>query len=416
MDLKSTPTLWTQQNPRPPRFPKLKTNITCDVAVIGAGITGALLAHELVRNGFKVVVVDKRAPGTGSTSASTALLLYETDASLAELSRRHGAAAARRVYALGRQAIREIGAIVRSLRIDCGFAAKKSLYLASNRKGLAEIREEFRRRRRARLPVTLLTRRDVRAQFGLDFPGALYSPGAAQVDAVRLAQQVFAHHCRRRRLRVFQGTRVTSVESGAAGVRLHTARGPAIAARWVVVATGYEVAPFLREGVVQLHSSYVIASRPQRGRPLWKDECLIWETARPYFYLRTTDDRRILMGGADEPFADPRRRDAKLAAKARALLLRFRRTFPHIAFEADLAWAGTFGESGDGLPYIGACAGAPRVFYALGYGGNGITFSQIAARIIGRLCRGRKHRDAFLFRFGREKKGKSGTAPILPKL
>ena len=54
--------------------------------MIGAGITGALVAHELVRSGLDAVVVDKRAPGVGSTSASTALLLYETDTALAELA------------------------------------------------------------------------------------------------------------------------------------------------------------------------------------------------------------------------------------------------------------------------------------------------------------------------------------------
>ena len=409
MNLKSGRTLWTQRNSRPPRYPKLRTDITCDVAVIGAGITGALVAHALVRSGLNAVVVDKRAPGVGSTSASTALLLYETDTSLAELAQRHGRAAALRVYALGRRAIRELGGIARSLPIDCGFRPRKTLYLASDRQGWAEIKEEYRLRRGAGMPVTLLTRDQLRAQFDLDFFGAIYSPGSAQVDAMRLAQQVLAHHVRRRKLRVFQETSVTEVKTGEAGVRLRTADCRTIEARHVVVATGYEAAPFLPAGLVQLHSSYVIASRRHPENLLWKDRCLIWETARPYFYLRTTDDGRVLMGGEDEPFADPMRRDAKLGAKVRALQRRFRRTFPHLRFETEFAWTGTFGESEDGLPYIGAQPSAPRIFYALGYGGNGITFSQIAARIVARLCCGRRHRDADLFRFDREKNGKSGT-------
>jgi glycine/D-amino acid oxidase-like deaminating enzyme len=145
----------------------------------------------------------------------------------------------------------------------------------------------------------------------------------------------------------------------------------------------------------------VIASRPLPAGTPWKEDCLIWETARPYVYLRTTEDHRILIGGEDEPFADPARRDAKLPVKTRKLLRRFRALFPAIPFELDFAWTGTFGESPDGLPYIGAKSGSPRVLYALGYGGNGITFSQIAATLLSRICQGKIARDARIFRFDR---------------
>ena len=75
----------------------------------------------------------------------------------------------------------------------------------------------------------------------------------------------------------------------------------------------------------------------------------MWETARPYFYLRTTADRRIVFGGLDDPFATPSRRDKKLPAKARALARLFARLFPSLAFEADYAWTGTFADTSDGL-------------------------------------------------------------------
>ncbi len=401
MKLKSGTTLWAKANAPPPRYPRLQHDVRCDVAVVGAGITGALVAHQLVRAGLSVAIIDKRPAGTGSTSASTALLLYETDTSLSNLTRFHGVKSARRAYALGQKAIREIGAIARSLPADCDFRTKKSLYVASDAAGWRELKREYQLRRRGGFPGALLKRRQLQAQFGLRYPGALYSPGCGQVDAMRLAQALLARHVRAGKLRVFQGTRISQIRSDAAGVQLRTANRHTIRARHVIVATGYEAAPGLEPGLVKLHSSYVIASQPLPSALLWKDRCLIWETARPYFYLRTTADNRILMGGEDEPFADPVRRDAKLAAKTRTLLRRFRRTFPQIPFEVNFAWTGTFGESQDGLPYIGAKTGAPRVLYALGYGGNGITFSQIAATILARICQGKRARDVELFRFDR---------------
>ncbi len=401
MKLTAGTTYWAAANRPPPHYPRLKRDVNCDVAVIGAGITGALVSHQLAEAGLKVVVLDKRPAGTGSTSASTALLLYETDAPLVELARAHGKRNALRAYALGRKAVHEIGRIAETFAPASGFRREKSLYIASDRSGVAQLRQEYRWRRAAGFPGTLLNRRQLAAQFGLHYPGAIYAPGAGQVDAMRLTQSLLAYHLRRRELRVFQGTRVVRVQASAGAVRLHTANHRSLRARHVIVATGYEAAPFLEPGLVKLHSSYVIASQPQTAKLLWKDNCLIWETARPYLYLRTTPDHRILMGGEDEPFADPARRDAKLPAKTQKLLRRFQRLFPAIPFDVDFAWTGTFGESPDGLPYIGAKAGSPRVLYALGYGGNGITFSQIAATLLTRICQGRKARDARLFRFDR---------------
>ena len=90
-----------------------------------------------------------------------------------------------------------------------------------------------------------------------------------------------------------------------------------------------------------------------------------------------------------------------IKAKTRALENRFARMFPNVRWERAYAWAGTFGESKDGLAYIGETPEYPNAYFALAYGGNGITFGAIAARIIRDLYLGRPNADAAVFRFGR---------------
>jgi glycine/D-amino acid oxidase-like deaminating enzyme len=137
--------------------------------------------------------------------------------------------------------------------------------------------------------------------------------------------------------------------------------------------------------------------------PGWPEgEPVIWDTADPYIYLRTTPDRRIIMGGYDEPFRDPGKRDQLLTTKAALLQRRFRQLFPRIPFELATAWAGTFGKTNDGLPFIGEYPGIPRTWFALGYGGNGITYSVIAAQLLrDRLTEG-VSLDADLYGFNRK--------------
>ena len=63
MDLRTGTPVWLASDPAELAFPKLRKNISCDVAIIGAGVTGALLAHALLKSGLRVVVLDKREVG-----------------------------------------------------------------------------------------------------------------------------------------------------------------------------------------------------------------------------------------------------------------------------------------------------------------------------------------------------------------
>jgi glycine/D-amino acid oxidase-like deaminating enzyme len=135
--------------------------------------------------------------------------------------------------------------------------------------------------------------------------------------------------------------------------------------------------------------------------PRWPDQCLIWETARPYVYLRTTADDRVIIGGEDTPFSTDHRQTGMIARKTARLVRRFNAMFPQTEFEVAYAWAGTFGETSDGLAYIGESPEWPGAYFALGYGGNGITMSVIAAGLIADDYLGRPNPDAHVFRFGR---------------
>lgn len=401
MHLHTGKPLWLKDPAAPLPRRRLRRDVSCDVAIIGAGITGALVAHQLLGAGLRVVMLDKREAGHGSTAASTGLLLYQPDASIAEITRRHGRSTARRVYQLGRTAIRELGVIARELGLDCGWRARRTLYVASDRRAIKFLRAEERRTRAIGFPVHRLARGMLSERFQIEFPSALMAPGAAQVHAFAFARGVLQHCCQQPSFQLFQKTRVRSVRENKRGVMVMTTEGRCVHARHVVIAAGYESQRFVRSELVQLHSTYVIASKPFPPAALEPLRCLMWETARPYFYLRTTVDHRIVFGGEDEPFANASRRDRELKQKTRRLEGRFAEIFPQLAFHAEFAWCGTFAETTDALPCIGPAQPGSRVLFALGYGGNGITFGQMAARLLRDLCTGKNNRDVALFAFDR---------------
>jgi glycine/D-amino acid oxidase-like deaminating enzyme len=182
---------------------------------------------------------------------------------------------------------------------------------------------------------------------------------------------------------------------------LVTAGGKKIKARYLVIACGYESQQYIPRSVQQLHSTYAIVSEPFEQKKFWYKNSLIWETSMPYLYMRATDDNRIIVGGKDIPSSDPFIRDKLLPAKARSLEVSFKKLFSSIDFKTDFSWAGTFAFTKDGLPFIGTIPERPHTYFALGFGGNGTTFSLIAAEIIRDMLFGKINNDAKIFSFNR---------------
>ena len=400
MDLRSGYPYWLVAHGLPQTYPPLASDIGCDVAIIGAGITGALIAHHLIDAGLDTVVLDKRDVAWGSTSATTGLIQYEIDTPLRELAGLVGEDHAVRSYRAAWSAIDKLEAIALQVGAECGFRRRQSVQLASRKEDVTGLRDEHALRKRHGFRVEWLSDRDLRGRFPFRKPGALLTHDAADIDPYAMTYALLARGTKYG-LRVFDRTEVMRFEPAGAGIRLHTDRGHVATADHVVFATGYESEQYLKHRVGQLVSTYAIASEPLESLDAWFEQCLIWETANPYLYLRTTIDGRAMIGGEDEDFVDARRRDRLIARKARVLERKFRRLFPSIAFETAFAWAGTFAHTKDGLPYIDRSPEMENTNVALCYGGNGITYAVLAGEIIRDQILGNKNENADLFRFGR---------------
>ena len=371
---------------------------TCDVAVVGAGISGALIALKLAEQGYDVVVVDRRLPCHGSTLASTAMVQFELDTTLTDLAEKIGAAKAERAYARSLRSVRELGELVARLGVGCGWKTRDALYLAGNEKGSRALAAEAQYRAKVGLPSSYLDGRLLVSHFGIDRTGAILSEGAsAEVNPVQLATACL-REAQRLGARIYAPEDVKRAHPHANGVDLETSGAATISARRAVFATGYEVVFGVPRDAFELISTWAIATRPLAAKVLWPTRCLIWEASDPYLYLRTTYDNRILAGGEDSGLNDDERRDAAIPNKAARLLAKLETLLPGRKLEIDYAWAGAFADSPTGLPHLSPLSELPNCFAVLGCGGNGMTFSVIAADVVAAWVAGKKDPDAELFR------------------
>ena len=401
LDLRTGRPVWLLNQKQIAGHRKLAKDIRCEVAVVGSGVSGALIAHRLVNLGMEVIIVDRRDVGRGSTMASTAILSYEPDVHLTDLISKIGQHAAVRAYRAGLEALESLEKTIQTLGDSCDFRKRESLYLASSRKDAPIIRRECATRLKHDFEVELLTRRELAESYSLRAPCAILTRQSAEVNPLKLTLALIRTG-QKKGLKVFSHTTVKSYGRHAKESVLTTGDGYKIRARYVVFATGYETQLLLKQKRVRLVSSYAIASSTGTAFPKDREWPVIWESARPYLYVRSTTDGRIVAGGEDVDFVDEAKRDDLLASKTKTLEKKIRTMFPHLRWKLASAWTGTFAESNDGLPYIGPHKDFPGAQFALGYGGNGITFATIASAIIPDLISGIKNSDSRLFRFDRK--------------
>lgn len=401
MDLKSGYPFWAVKNGLMHAFPQLRGDVRCDVAVLGAGITGALIANELAAHGFDVAVIEQRDVGWGSSSASTALLQYEIDVHMVDLARQFGEDDAVLAYRACAEAIPMLRALAGDVG-DVDFGMMDSLYFASKRRHASDLRDEFAMRHRQGFDVEWLEREGVSERFGIDAPVAILSHQAARMDPYRMAYRLLMRLARSG-TGVFDRTRVERIRTSDRGITLTTEDGHVVRAKHLVLAAGYANQKWLKQKVARNRSSYAFITDPieyDRLGPL--QTTMVWESARPYLYMRATGDGRLLVGGEDDSIDIPARRDARVHRKAATLARQVEKLLPHLPMTPAFAWAGTFAETKDGLPFFGPHPEhGPRVHFAMAYGGNGITYSMLGAGLLRSLIERRRHALAPLFSFAR---------------
>lgn len=373
MDLKSNEPFWLIKNEFPQSYPSLRESTSSEILIVGAGITGALVAYKLLEEGKKVVMVDKRDICNGSTAASTSMLQYEIDEPLHKLIDLVGVTIAVSSYQNCEKSISDLEQIVKKIKSKCGFTKKKSVYFTSTKKDVTFLKEEFEARQQHGFKVKWLSKEDLR-ELELNAYAAIESESGAVMDVYRFAHDLLKY-CTKKGLQIYDKTALNNVKFKDEKVIATVNHDFTIEVDDIVHCTGYESVETVKEEIVELKSTYALASEAFKTVPKAFKDRIYWNTDEPYLYFRSTDDGRIVMGGGDRDFKNAAKRDALLSKKEKALTKSFKKCFPEIPFIADYAWAGTFGETKDSLPYFGKTDSNKNEHYVLGFGGNGITFS-----------------------------------------
>jgi glycine/D-amino acid oxidase-like deaminating enzyme len=397
-DLREGRVVWTRYAVPRISGTMLKRSVKTEVVIVGAGISGAMIAQSLADNGLKPLIIDRRRSALlGSTAASTALLQFELDTPLTKLSASIGPSRAAKVWIASRNAVNELRTRTYRLGIDADFHTRPSLYLAGNVLDAKGLEREVKLRQRIGLSSEYLNRKALWHHFGIDRAAALLNHGNAEANPVHLAAG-YLRNAIRNGARLHAPHELVDIQCNRRGSTLQLKDGVEIHARHVVFCTGYELAKIVPTSGTKIFSTWAIATRPQ-PQSVWPQKALIWEASEPYLYMRTTEDGRVICGGEDEEFADEAKRNALIPIKTKRIGAKLKRMFPNLDERAVMSWTGSFGASENGMPTIGRLPKYPNCYAVMGYGGNGITFSMLATGLITAAIKGKVLPESKLFAF-----------------
>lgn len=400
MRLRTYESFWLLKNGLLYTYPSLQKNITTEILVIGGGITGALISHALIKAGYDAMLLDKRDIALGSTSATTSMLQYEIDVPLYKLAKKIGEVPATECYQAGINAIKDLEYLIKKEKIDCGFQKKKSLYIAHSAKASNWLQTEFEIRKKHKLGVKWLQQSEIKKNYNIHAYGGILSNVGASIDAYKLAHELIRKNVKKG-LRVYDQVTVKKFLYGKKNVHVVLQNGCEIKAKKIIFCTGFETMEMLDETIANLNSTFACVSEANITLNNHIDKLLVWNTADPYLYMRTTDDKRLLVGGGDSPYKSAKFMEEEKGTKSKLVIRQLKKMMPGISFIEDFNWAGIFGSTKDGLPYIGEHPRFQNAIFVLGFGGNGITFSVQGMKIVIDLLEGRHNNMADYYRFNR---------------
>ena len=370
------------------KFNRLDKDIKCDITIVGGGMSGMLCAYFLSSEGYKVILIEKNEIAEGSSSANTGLLQYSSDIMLHKLAEQIGEHDAFLFYDMCLKAMESLLNLPKTLRTDSDLIARNSLYLASNKEGAVDLKKEYEMLKDYNFPVELIDSEKLMKEYNVKADLALITKKDAEINPYKFIYAL-AKQSEQYGLEIYENTQALEITYGDNVHEVKTENGK-IKTKVIILATGYEGDKYnvIKKG--ELNRTFAIATEPLDSFP-WKDQSMIWETATPYLYARMTADNRIIAGGLDQETDDLVKDENFILNKGKKILEQLREYVPGLDTNVEFVWEAVFGESSDELPFIGEDPKQERLYYCLGFGGNGTVYSMAGAKIITDLLKNRKN-------------------------
>jgi gamma-glutamylputrescine oxidase len=371
-------------NPAPLR-PELLGEAETDICVVGGGYAGLSTAIALLEKGHHVTLIEAERIGWGASGRNGGQIVNGLNASLDTIARRYGWDTASFIGSMLQEGAGIIRERVAKYNISCDLK-DKNLYTAFTAKQMRELEHHQALWRRFGMDDhELLDRQALRRHVNTDaYVGGMIDHSGGQIHPLNLALGEAAA-VEKLGGRIFERSRVTSVDYSGARPLIRTARGGVRARQLVICGNAYlgNTVPALTPRILPV-STQIMATAPlgeDLARELLPTDICVEDVRYILDYYRLSADKRLLFGGGTVYGGTD---VADVIAKLTPNMLRI---FPQLkGVKIDYAWNGNFALSFTRVPQIGRLA--PHTWFAHGDSGHGVTGTHLLGKILAEAIHG----------------------------
>lgn len=378
--MKLTP-YWLDTAPEGPDRSATEISGDVDVAVVGAGLTGASAALHLARKGAEVAVFERETVAWGASGRNGGMATPGLSLGFRDAIARYGFPTASTLYLTYYDAIDAIEKLVGEEGIDCDFARTGKLNLASKPAHLDGLRKTHEvLAERLGCETRMVSKGELRSEIGSDvYHGAMIDPRGAGLHVGKFTRGL-AEAAVRTGAQIHEKAPVTEVRRlGGTRHEVVTPRGTVRADQVLVATSGYTGRPFrwLQVRIAPVGSFIIVTE------PLGQEVCdelmptrrMASDTKNLLYYFRITPDHRLLFGGRARFAMSGQQSDEK---SGRILQKAMVSVFPQLSHtRVDYCWGGQVDMSMDRLVHAGEHEG---LYYSVGYSGHGVQMATYMGR------------------------------------
>lgn len=393
---------WKEKSKIKNVYPYLTSNLRCDVVIVGGGITGAITAYYLAKEGADVIVVEKNIIGYGETLASSAIIEAQMDLDILKLEKFIGSNHSKKIYKMAYNAIDEIENINDTIGEDLGFERKDLIYFTNKFMQKSQMQREYENRKKLGNELLFLDSHDI-----IDMQNGILTKGASAVlNPYMFTQSVFEYLNRMPNVRIFENTNIEDIISSYDSVKCITNNNFKILSDSLILTSGMDALRYIGNVPLEVSKTYTVITKPIKNY----DELNLNFTARdssdPHHYIRFTNTGRLIFGGEDtrinDRFYDEKYsntvandRYKKLKSSFEKILYGIGKTSIEYASNASIC------NTKDSLPIVDEIPDMPNCFCNIGFGTNGIIHSVIGANMLKNAIKGFYTKDMNIFKITR---------------
>lgn len=382
--------IWTSINAVPKKYSWLSQNETCEVAIIGGGVTGAMCAMKFAHEGIDTILMEGGAIGSGYTASFPGILSCEFDETLYELGKKRGTDEALQAYELCASAIQNIEELCAEFPQDVGFCRRDLLRFSTEECKSYDMRQEYLIRHHNGYSVDLLEGREAREKFSFEIQNGIYAFNqAAELDPF-LFTHALATSAESQKARIYENTSVDCISRSGKDLVIRSRTGYTVRAKKIIVASGFETADYMNGLNPQFSTVFSLATIPIHDFSGWYNRCIIACDDCHSVMLRTTADNRMLISGLESILLDAGGKLGGLLNMPNLLVKKYTELestlttmFPAIRnIRSEYLFASSYQMAADGFPLIGEHPDSEDYYFALCAGHNGIVYAEIASRML----------------------------------